>query len=82
VGAARALAARPEAWIDFPVLALDEGNYLFSALAPTRLRLFATSANIGICLRRLRLCWWLMLPVEWFPGLGVKVAGYGSCYTC
>jgi hypothetical protein len=82
VGAARALAARPEAWIDFPVLALDEGNYLFSALAPTRLRLFATSANIGICLRRLRLCWWLMLPVEWFPGVGVKVAGYGSCYTC
>ena len=26
VGAARALAARPEAWIDFPVLALDESN--------------------------------------------------------
>ncbi|WVZ82305.1 hypothetical protein U9M48_029581 [Paspalum notatum var. saurae] len=29
VGAARALAARPEAWIDFPVLALDQSNYLF-----------------------------------------------------
>lgn len=26
VGAAQALAARPEAWIDFPVLALDESN--------------------------------------------------------
>lgn len=26
VAAARALAARPEAWIDFPVLALDESN--------------------------------------------------------
>jgi hypothetical protein len=40
VAAARALAARPEAWIDFPVLALDEGNYdLFSILTPTRLLL-------------------------------------------
>lgn len=28
VGAARALAARPEAWIDFPVLALDEGSVI------------------------------------------------------
>jgi hypothetical protein len=26
VGAPRALAARPEAWIDFPVLALDESE--------------------------------------------------------
>ena len=55
VGAARALAARPEAWIDFPVLALDEGNYLFS-ISDTY-TIVATSANIGICLRRLRLCW-------------------------
>ncbi|KAL6606108.1 hypothetical protein ACP70R_041761 [Stipagrostis hirtigluma subsp. patula] len=28
VGAARALAARPEAWIDFPVLALDENSVI------------------------------------------------------
>ncbi|XP_066378102.1 uncharacterized protein [Miscanthus floridulus] len=28
VGAARALAARPEAWIDFPVLALDEDSVI------------------------------------------------------
>ncbi|KAF8733038.1 hypothetical protein HU200_015396 [Digitaria exilis] len=28
VGAARALAARPEAWIDFPVLALDENSII------------------------------------------------------
>jgi len=28
VGAARSLAAWPEVWIDFPVIALDDGNYL------------------------------------------------------
>jgi len=34
VGAVRALAAWPEAWIEFPVLALDVGNYIFSILTP------------------------------------------------
>lgn len=56
VGAARALAARPEAWIDFPVLALDEGNYYGSLLDSHNNTIVATSASIGICLRRLRLC--------------------------
>jgi hypothetical protein len=32
LGAARALAARPQAWIDFPMLALDESNSLPSTL--------------------------------------------------
>jgi hypothetical protein len=42
VGAARALAARPEAWIDFPVLALDESNW---PLLDPSYWIAATSAN-------------------------------------
>jgi hypothetical protein len=69
VGAARALAARPEAWIDFPVLALDEGNYdLFSILTPTRLLLLLQI--IGICLRATQIA-----PVV-VAGMGVV-----SCYS-
>jgi hypothetical protein len=34
VGAVHALAAWPEVWIEFPVLSLDGGNYIFTILTP------------------------------------------------